>query len=285
MILPANSLTPIKFFDLDHELSSLDEKTKTRLQVQEKTLGAVSPKILAKEQEKLELMLNENVSALTQKIMDHMLDKHVEFNEMLAHKLAQGKITKEGYIRYLIQAWFHTRYTPEFEAIFGQRLAEYIRSKKGANFEKGNKFILLVEAGVDEEAGHELWAIQDLKKLGLTQFDPANDVFEESKALISTQYDRLNRLNFKGFLGYSFYLEFWVAKYSKFQLEILSSQGIPQECQSFIFNHSVVDQGHARDNIELLNFLIDTEEDALEVIENMNIIHCLYSGMVSRSFC
>jgi hypothetical protein len=229
-------------------------------------------------------MEKNNVTPFTQKILDHMLTLHLEFNEMLANKLEQDKITKEAYIRYSIQAWYHTRYTPKFEAKFGERLVQYLKSKENTNFEKGNKFIMLVEAGVDEEEGHELWAIQDLQKLGVTEFHKVNDVFSESKALIATQFDRLNRLNFKGFLGYSFYLEFWVAKYSEFQLELLSSQGIPKSCQSFIFNHYVVDQGHAQDNIELLNFLIETEEDLQEVIDNMNIIHLLYSGMVNKCF-
>jgi hypothetical protein len=45
-----------------------------------------------------------------------------------------------------------------------------------------------------------------------------------------------------------------------------------------------VDQGHAQDNIELLNFLIETEDELQEVIENMDIIHLLYSGMVNKAF-
>jgi hypothetical protein len=271
-------------FDIAYELDNLDSVTKSRLNIQNKNIGTVSAHVIAKEHENLENIEHNKVSPLTQRIIDHMLTKHLEFNEMLVEKLEQGKITKESYIRYLIQAWYHTRYTPEFEAKFGEKLAEYIKSKTSTQFEKGNKFIMLVEAGVDEEAGHELWAIQDLQKLGVTHFDKVNDVFAESKALIATQFDRLNRLNFKGFLGYSFYLEFWVAKYSEFQLELLTSQGFDRTCQSFIYNHYVVDQGHAQDNIELLNFLIETEDDLEEVIENMDIIHLLYSGIVNKAF-
>ena len=277
-------VNPPQVFDIAYELENLDSVAKSRLNIQNTNIGHVSHKVIEKEHEKLENIEQNKVSPLTQKVIDHMLTKHLEFNEMLAEKLEQGKITKEGYIRYLIQAWYHTRYTPEFEAKFGNKLAQYTKSKTNTQFEKGNKFIMLVEAGVDEEAGHELWAIQDLQKLGVTHFNKVNDVFAESKALIATQFDRLNRLEFKGFLGYSFYLEFWVAKYSEFQLELLTSQGIPKNCQSFIFNHYVVDQGHAQDNIELLNFLIETEDDLQEVIENMDIIHLLYLGMVNKAF-
>ena len=278
-----NNLVSDLIFNIDNELASLDEESIKRLRIQNKNLGQVSDLVIEKEQHKLE-NLEQQATPLVRTIIEHMLDCHVEFNDMLASKLRDGKITKDSYARYLIQAWYHTRFTPEFEALFANKLAEYIKGNTKNNFEKGNKFLLLVESGIDEEAGHELWAIQDLQNLEYKHFDIVKDVYPESKALISTQFDRINRLNFKGFLGYSFYLEYWVAKYSKFQLQILESCGIPSECQSFIHNHYVVDQGHAFDNIELLNFLIDNEADATEVIDNMNIIHMLYFAMVAKSF-
>lgn len=278
------TLSRPNIFDIATELRSVDPQKAHRLAIQTKNIGNISETVLAKEKLKLEEVERTKVAPLTQKVLDHMLQKHLEFNEMLSEKLDQGKITREGYIRYLIQAWYHTRYTPDFEALFGQKLASYLRDSSGTKFERGNKFIMLVESEVDEEAGHELWALQDLQTLGVTEFNLATDVFEQSKALIATQFDRIHRLNFMGFLGYSFYLEFWVAKYAAFQLELLTSQGIPQEAQTFLHNHYVVDQGHACDNIELLNFLIDSEEVVQEVIENMNIIHLLYSSMVARSF-
>jgi hypothetical protein len=277
------TVTP-KVFDITHELASLDEQAALRLVLQNKNLPNVSAQILEKERQKLDTLEN-RATPLTKQIIEHMFNLHTQFNDMLAQKLADGKITQEGYARFLIQAWYHTRYTPEFESVFGKKLSEYIQSHSDkAEFEKGNKFILHVETGVDEEAGHELWAIQDLKSLGCTQFNTTEDVLPQTKALIGTQFDRLNRLNFKGFLGYSFYLEFWVAKYSLFQLELLESIGIPRSSQSFVYNHYVVDQGHAFDNIELLNFVIESQADAEEVIENMNIIHTLYYQMVSNSF-
>lgn len=273
-----------KLFDIVQELASLDEQASSRLMLQNKNLSSVSTKVIEKEQQKLN-EIEIQASHFTKQIIEHMFVLHTEFNEMLSQKLADDKINEQGYARFLIQAWYHTRYTPEFEALFGKKLAEYIQSHKDkAKFEKGNKFILQVEAGVDEEAGHELWAIQDLKGLGWANFSTEKDVLPQTKALIGTQFDRLNRLNFKGFLGYSFYLEFWVAKYSQFQLDILQSVGINREHQSFIYNHYVVDQGHAFDNVELLNFLTESQTDVDEVIENMNIIHTLYFQMVDNSF-
>lgn len=271
-------------FNINEELENLDEQSSRRLGLHNKNLGNVSIDVIQKGQQRLD-GIESLATPLTVQVIDHMFGLHTQFNDMLAQKLVDGQTTREGYVRFLIQAWYHTSYTPEFEALFGGKLAEHIKGcVDKAKFEKGNKFILHVEAGVDEEAGHELWAIQDLKALGCASFDIQKDIFPQTKALIATQFDRLNRLNFKGFLGYSFYLEFWVAKYSQIQLEILESVGIPRSCQSFIYNHYVVDQGHAFDNIELLNFLMETQSDVDEVIENMNIIHTLYFQMASNSF-
>jgi hypothetical protein len=288
MMLKVNQMTQTivapKVFDIAQELESLDKEAASRLALQNKNLSSVSASTISKEQLKLD-SFEAQASPLTKQIIEHMFGLHAEFNDMLAQKLTDGKINETSYGHFLIQAWYHTRYTPEFEALFGRKLSEYIQSHKDkAKFEKGNKFILHVEAGVDEEAGHELWAIQDLKGLGWTEFDTVTDVFPQTKALIATQFDRLNRLNFKGFLGYSFYLEFWVAKYSQFQLDILESVGISRKHQSFIYNHYVVDQGHALDNVELLNFLIETQADVDEVLDNMNIIHALYYQLVANSF-
>ena len=52
----------------------------------------------------------------------------------------------------------------------------------------------------------------------------------------------------------------------------------------FIYFHWVVDQGHAVDNIELLERMVQTEEDYREVIDNMNFIHAMYKGLTIRSF-
>jgi hypothetical protein len=52
----------------------------------------------------------------------------------------------------------------------------------------------------------------------------------------------------------------------------------------FIYYHYVVDQGHAVDNIQLLNRITRTEEDYKEVIDNMSFIHAMYKGLTLRSF-
>src|SRR6185503_18958395 len=132
-----------------------------------------------------------------------------------------------------------------------------------------------------EEVGLELWALQDIERVGgLEVIDLRQDVLPETRALVRSQFDRLNRMNFKGFLGYSLYLDCLVAKHARQQLDALQALGIAEDRLSFIRNHWLADQGYAADDIGLLNLLLESEPDVEEVLDNMELIHCLYSRMV-----
>lgn len=61
----------------------------------------------------------------------------------------------------------------------------------------------------------------------------------------------------------------------------ISEAGINKEAQTFLYNHYVVDQGHAGENIELFNFLVDKNNIVGEIIENFNIVHELVNHFFS----
>jgi len=273
-----------KILDIAQEIAETDTKKAAILALQTENISTIPLSVLARQKEKLEAIERSQLTPLAQRVRDYLKQKHGEINQVLSDKNAQEKITAEGYSRYLIQAWYCSSYTPQLQVEFSQRLTQYLESTNGSKFERGRKFIRMVDSEIDEETGHEIWVLQDLQQLGIQTFDKVAHVFEESKALISTQFDRLNRLNFIGFLGYSSYLEFLLAKHAAFKLELLSQQGIPREAQTFLYNHYVVDQHHAAEQIELFNFLIDSEENVTEVIENINIVHLLYKGLLARAF-
>jgi hypothetical protein len=268
------------------ELKSLDDESDKarRLKAQTAALQRMNDAVVAKQAALLE-EAEQKATERTRHVLDHMAVRHAEFNDMVANKFLEGNFTAQAYVRYLIQAWYHTRYTPEFEAKFGKRLREFV-GEDTSRFDAGNKFIRIIEEGADEELGHELWALADIRSVvDLDEIDLLGDVFPETRALVRTQFDRLERLNFKGFLGYSFYLEFYIAKYAGGQIDIiLESLGLGPENVTFMRNHHLVDQGHAADNIELLNFVLDSDEDVDAVIDNMDVIHLLYSGAIRRCF-
>lgn len=273
----------MSMLSISHELATQDQVKKQRLEAQTTAIRKMSDAAIERQGETLG-QSQAKATPKTQKVLAQMDVYHQQFNEMLMAMAQTGRATKDAYIRYLIQAWYHTKYTPEFEKLFGERLAAHVK-KDTSLFDQGNKFIRLIEEEADEELGHELWALEDVRTLGGSdQVDLLHDVWPETRALVRTQFDRLNRLNFKGFLGYSFYLEFWVAKYAKAQLGIIDMVGIEKGATTFLYNHYVVDQGHAADNIELLNFLLQTDEDVDEVLDNMAVIHALYYRMIEKCF-
>lgn len=269
--------------NINQELNAQDAHKRQRLKAQTDAIRKMSDAAIDRQGKALDTV-EDRATPNTKRVLKQMDAYHGEFNNMLMRVAAEGRASKDAYIRYLIQAWYHTKYTPEFERLFGERLAEHVKGDTKL-LDQGNKFIRLIEEEADEELGHELWALEDIRTLGGPEnIDLLNDVWPETRALVRTQFDRLNRLSFKGFLGYSFYLEFWVAKYAKAQLGIIDTVGIKKDATSFLYNHYVVDQGHAADNIELLNFVLRTDADVEEVLDNMAVIHALYFRMIEKCF-
>lgn len=278
------SATKLELLDISHEINSIDEETTNRLALQSENINKISLDILVKQKAKLKEAEKSQVTPIAQKVINHMMLKMPEINELLSERNDQGKITCNGYIRYLIQAWYCSRHTPEFQGIFHQRIAQYAQSFNEEKLRRGSKFIRLMESESDEEIGHENLALQDLQKLGVQQINIIDDIFDESKKLIATQSNLLNQSNFMGFLGYSSYMEFLFAKHIDYQLKLLSEQGISREAQTFLYNHFVIDLSHAGHDIELLNFFVDSDEIVTVINENIDVVHFLYKGLLARAF-
>ena len=259
-----------------------------KLEAQTTALDRLPPKAL-EQQVALFDRAELEATPLTKTVLVEMDRAHLEFNAMMGSRIAAISARgleelKRGLIRYLVQAWYYTQFSPEFERTFGERLKEHIASDT-SRFDRGNKYVRLIDGEAEEELGHDLWALQDIQQLGGEDtIDLRRDVFPETRALVRSQFDRLNRLSFKGFLGYSFYLELYVAKYSGTQIEVMKSLGFREDQLSFLRYHRLADQGHAADNIELLNFLLEDENDVEEVLDNMEVIHCLYMRIIERCF-
>ncbi|EPI5802492.1 iron-containing redox enzyme family protein [Vibrio parahaemolyticus] len=247
-----------------------------------KVLDDLSQDRIEKEKMNLDIAISES-KGYTKKIIEHASLLHNEYVSMVSSLSEEGKITKSGLTKYFIQGWYHTSYTTRFEKMFTEHLHKGELNDLDSH---QNKFAKLNKHHIDEEEGHELWALQDILFLGdKTEIDIFQDVFPETKVIVSTQHDRLNRLPLVGFLGYSFYLELLIATQSFGLLTALNGVlGTTPSDHKFIYYHYLVDQGHAVDNIELLDRMICNEEDYKEVIDNMNLIHAMYSKLTERSF-
>lgn len=248
-------------------------------------------------QERIELEKNklekaiESSGVLTKKIVEHAKQLHAEYVGAVMELVSTaGGISKEAYSRYLIQGWYHTRYTPRFEQMFTENLEALFKSSPQLGGfagidDKDNKFAKLSAHNIDEEEGHELWALMDIQQVGVCdKIDVMHDVYPETKAIVWSQHDRLTRLPNIGFLGYSFYLEYLIASHSLTLCDVLCAEfGSERSDNRFIYFHFLVDQGHSIDNLQLFDRLVRTEQDMKEVIDNMNFIHAMYKGMTVRA--
>lgn len=278
------SATKLELLDISHEINSIDEETANKLALESIKINQISFEILVEQKTNLNEAEKSQVTPIAQKVTNYMMLKMQEINEFLLTKKQQGKITSNGYINYLIQAWYCSSHTPELQSKFNQRISEYSQSFHEDKLRKGSKFILMMESDSEEEIGHEFFALRDLQQLGVKQFNTSHDVFDESKQLIIIQSNLLDQSKFMGFLGYCFFMEFLFAKYIDFQLKLLIEAGIPREAQTFLFNHYVIDLSHAGHDIDLLNFFVDSDEIVNLINENIDIVYSLYKGILARAF-
>lgn len=221
-------------------------------------------------------------------VLDEMLDRQDELYALLSSEFArlrtQGEdVRRARYAGYLVQLWYHTSFHAEFSRCFGEKLAHHLEGDP-FGLGPGKKLLRQLFTACDEEAGRELWALQDLDRLGAMQtIDLRRDVLPETRALVRAQFDRLERLNFKGFLGYSLYLASWVSGRSADLLALMESARIPVEATAFARNHPLVERSRALGDVEIANLLILDDHEAEEVLDHMEIVHCLHSGMAARS--
>ncbi|GAB6260247.1 iron-containing redox enzyme family protein [Photobacterium sp. R1] len=259
-----------------------EEETVGKLNKLTSILDNLSEKQIEEEILKLKQKMH-NSSGFTKRIIEHTTSLHQEYVSLVNQLSLSGKVNTESLSNYFIQGWYHTSYTTRFEHMFTALLNE---EKLQDTNSHGNKFTKLIEHGIDEEEGHELWALQDIISLGVkNDIDPLYDVFPETKAIVWSQHDRLTRLPAIGFLGYSFYLELLIATESYGLLNVLNKclNTTPKD-HKFIYYHYLVDQGHAIDNIELFDRIVHTEKDFNEIIDNMNFIHTMYYRLTEKSF-
>ncbi|MFQ4144824.1 iron-containing redox enzyme family protein [Chlorogloeopsis sp. ULAP02] len=278
------SSTKLELLDISRAINSTNEEIANKLALQSKKINKISLEVLVKQKAKLMEAEKNQVTPIAQKVINCMILKMQEIDELLSERKKQGKISRDGYIRYLIQAWYCSSHTPEFQVIFHERIGLYIQSLPEHKLKEGSKFFRAMESESDEEIGHEILALRDLQQLGVQHFNSITDIFDESKNLIFTQSQLLNQSNFLGFLGYSSYMEFLFAKHIAYQLQLLSEVGIAREAQTFLYNHYVIDLSHAGHDIELLNFFVDSDEIVSVIKENINVVHSLYLGILARAF-
>src|SRR5437870_4140397 len=132
---------------IQSELAATASEKFKRLAAQTAGLQRLSAKSIARQTDLL-ARAEEAAAPNARRVLEEMGKKHAEFNEMVALNIGSllarsDEDRKKAYSSYLVQAWYHTKFTPEFERIFGERLADHLASDT-SKFDTGNKFIRII---------------------------------------------------------------------------------------------------------------------------------------------
>ena len=119
------------------------------------------------------------------------------FTSPLIQAALSGQVQRHSYIAFLTQAFHHVSHTVPLLMACGARLTarqEWIRNAMAEY--------------IEEELGHQEWILNDLRACGadaeaIRHGQPALP----TELMISTMYDRINRLNPVSMLGMVFVLE------------------------------------------------------------------------------
>lgn len=205
-----------------------------------------------------------------QQLIDATRDeKQYLFESPLIQDALHGKVALYSYVAFLEQAFHHVSHTVPLLMACGARLPVRLEWLRGAMAEY-----------IEEEYGHQEWILNDIKACG----GDAGRVRHGKPALatelmVSTMYDRINRLNPVSMLGMIFVLEGTSIELATNAANTLQkSLNLPARAFSYLSSHGSLDLEHMKFYEKLVNRL-DNDEDKTCVIETAKVVYYLYAQM------
>jgi pyrroloquinoline quinone (PQQ) biosynthesis protein C len=183
----------------------------------------------------------------------------------------RGDVTLPLYLDFLTQAYHHVRHTVPLMMAVGARLPADRRWLQDA-----------ILHYLDEEAGHDLWILDDIDRAGGDRgLAAASSPAIATEAMVAYAYDTVTRGNPVGFFGMVYVLEGTSAALALQAADrIQATLGLPAQAFTYLRSHGRLDQEHIGDLEGILGRLHDPrDQDA--VIRCARGIFWLY-GQVFR---
>ncbi|MGB3598124.1 MAG: iron-containing redox enzyme family protein [Pseudomonas neustonica] len=181
----------------------------------------------------------------------------------------RGEAQKHSYVAFLSEAFHHVRHTVPLLMACGSRLDadhEWLREAMAEY--------------IEEEIGHQEWILNDIRACG---GDP--EAVRHGKPglatelMVSTMYDRINRLNPIAMLGMVFVLEGTsIALATQAAGSLKQGLGLPPQAFSYLSSHGSLDLEHMKFFETLVN-RIDNDTDRDAVLHTAKVIYRLYAEM------
>lgn len=185
---------------------------------------------------------------------------------------SEGRISRQSYIAYLVQAYHHVRHTVPLLMACGSRLPashEWLR--------------VAIAEYIEEETGHQEWILNDLRACGVDpevhRYGTPNPATE---LMVAYAYDTIARGNPVAFFGMVYVLEGTsIQLATRAAGAIRMATGLPATAFSYLSSHGALDLGHMDFFAGLMDRITDAA-DRQAIIHMANMMFRLY-GDVFRS--
>ena len=203
----------------------------------------------------------EALLAIRKRVFDELLQTRA------LRQVMAGTMDRAGYIRYLLNVFHYAQYSPVVMAIAASHCL--LTHPELASY-------LLRHA--QEETGHDVWAAEDLRDLGVGEEElHASRPVSSCAALIGYTHYVAGFANPIGIFGWMYVLEAVGLDLGNLVAEKLRSAGV--KGVRFIAGHAVADTDHTREITEQLESHLQRDEDRAAVLEVANVVADLYLGM------
>lgn len=186
--------------------------------------------------------------------------------------LKDGTLRREHYARFLVEIYHYVKHSTRLLAAAAARLGP----------EKHRLFARFAEH-MQEEAGHDQWALSDLEALGIA---PARVVattpLPATDAMVGYQYYAIEHLGPISILGYIYALETLGSGASASVAEALKRVlGVGDNAVTFLLGHGEADVGHVEKLESFIRSEAETPADRELIQRTAVCTYYLYEAMMA----
>lgn len=184
--------------------------------------------------------------------------------------LAEGRLNKDHYLRFLRETYFNVFLNPKLMALF----LVHLRSDRADLEAKFLKHTAM-------EIGHDALALEDYRIMGGDPEEIRKSLpLPTTEALSAFIVFQIQHRNPIAYLGYLYHLEALPVQSGMQGIDALLRSGVPAEATSFLREHAEADPIHVKWNREYLDGFVRTEADFQALLYGMRGTCRLHAGML-----
>ncbi len=183
-----------------------------------------------------------------------------------------GEISRELYIAFLTQAYYHVSHTVPLLMCAGSRLPASLEAVRGA-----------IAEYIEEEYGHQEWILNDIRACGGNADNVRNGTPGlPIEMMIAFLYYRIERINPMSIFGMVQVLEGTsVSIATAVAAQVEHTLGLPEQATTYLRSHGELDQGHLQFFASLMDTVTDANDRAA-IIDTARRVYQLYGEMLNQ---